>query len=86
MDANIRHEIIYKNLLRDIRKALSMRFNSATNYKIFKYRRGSDFYSNNLNAFIIDEFSLDLLENCRVSFDEFKFFLGSFIYPKVMIK
>ena len=49
---NLRYEVIYKNLLRDLRKFYIEDFNLTTDYNKLKRRHGSLFYLDSLRTYI----------------------------------
>ena len=51
-DSNIRYEIIYKNLVRDLRKFYTSRFKQASCYHKKKRNFGNDYYLQCLEKFM----------------------------------
>lgn len=82
----IRYECIYKNLLRDVRKIFTILFNSHTQYQTIKKKSSSASYFNFVKDFIVKIFGTSALQFFNIDIDEAAFHLGSFIYPKYMIK
>lgn len=83
---SIRYECIYKNLLRDVRKVFTILFNSQTQYPIIKKKNPKTSYLKFLKDFITEIFQQSTLEFLNIDLETAAFFLGSFIYPKYMIK
>jgi len=79
----IRYEVIYKNLVRDLRKFYSQDFNK-TRSKRFNKLDATNF-SQSLEAYIKVTFS-DLFEELNIPIGDLIFNLGSLIYPKLMLK
>ncbi|CDW84084.1 UNKNOWN [Stylonychia lemnae] len=87
---NLRYEVIYKNLLRDLRKFYLEDFNECTEY--FKKKRRCD------NSFLMECLKMYVAQkniiNCEpfpgkligTSEEKLIFCLGSLLYPKEMIK
>lgn len=81
---SIRYEVIYKNLVRDLRKFYSKDFNDVTEY-IKKKKSMPEQYDYFLQCYVKANFS-KYLDAVGVTADELVFNLGSLIYPKEMIK
>ena len=81
----IRYEVIYKNLLRDLRKYFSQDFNSTTDY-IRKKKGDLRSYTTFLNEYVDARFDNSLLVELSVTRQELVFSLGSLIYPKEMLR
>ena len=84
--AGARYECIYKNMLRDVRKILTTLFNSKTQFQKVKKKMPNASYFNIVKKFIENIFGEKELEFLGVDLDTSAFYLGSFIYPKYMIK
>jgi hypothetical protein len=81
---SIRYEVIYKNLVRDLRKFYSKDFNDVTEY-IKKKKSMPEQYNYFLQCYVKAKFTR-YLPIIGVTADELVFNLGSLIYPKEMIK
>jgi len=87
---SIRYEVIYKNLVRDLRKFYSKDFNDVTEY-IKKKKSMPEQYNYFLQCYVKAKFSQYLptigeSPSGKQAADELVFNLGSLIYPKEMIK
>jgi hypothetical protein len=80
----IRYEVIYKNLVRDLRKFYSRDFNDVTEY-IKKKKQVPQKYNHFLEIYIRTKFSREL-EQLGIPMKDMIFNLGSLVYPKEMIK
>ena len=87
---SLRYEVIYKNLLRDLRKFYIVDFNKATDYIRKKRRLQPDYYFNCLKAYIVEK---GIMESAPFSaakmgtnIESIVFCLGSLIYPKDMLR
>ncbi|CDW90195.1 UNKNOWN [Stylonychia lemnae] len=81
-----RFELIYKNLLRDIRKYFWKQFNQMTDFNTFRRRqRRQQYYLQCLREFIEKIVSPDLISKSQISLESIIFYLGSLIYPKDMM-
>jgi hypothetical protein len=86
----LRYEVIYKNLLRDLRKFYLEDFNESTEY--FKKRKRNDysFLLECLRIYVIEKDIVDCqpFQGCLMGTtpEKISFCLGSLIYPKEMIK
>lgn len=84
-NSHIRYEVIYKNLVRDIRKYFSKDFNELTNFIKRKRKHDSNFYYECLVQYVSHK-----LENHRnffgIPIETLVFHLGSLIYPKEMLR
>ncbi len=81
----IRYEVIYKNLVRDIRKYFSSDFNRKTEYIRSKRNETEEFFNESLKLYIEKAFGTSYLA-LRISEESLMFVLGSLIYPKEMLK
>ena len=72
--------------MRDVRKIFTILFNSHTQYQIIKKKSSTASYFNFVKDFIIKIFGVGALSFFSIDIDEAAFYLGSFIYPKYMIK
>ena len=79
----IRYEVIYKNLLRDLRKFYTSHF--AENASASK-TKDSQAFEAALQTYVGNFFSQPLLEKCGVSKQEIAFTLASLIKPKLMLQ
>ena len=79
----IRYEVIYKNLVRDLRKYFSQDFNMVKTKRIKKLDANN--FSETLEAYIKLTFS-DHLVKSKIPLSDLIFNLGSLIYPKLMLK
>lgn len=89
-NVHLRYEVIYKNLLRDLRKYYIVDFNKNTDYIRKKRRLAPSFYLDCLKAYVVE---MKILESPPVdgvlmgtSVESLVFNLGSLIYPKDMIR
>jgi hypothetical protein len=80
----IRYEVIYKNLVRDLRKFYSKDFNDETDY-IKKKKSMHNSYNQFLQIYVKTKFA-DYAEAMGIPLNEMMFNLGALIYPKEMIK
>ena len=81
---HIRYEVIYKNLLRDLRKYYTQEFNDHSDYA--KRKKCDEFsYLRLLREFVMSRFPAETLSRLAISFEELVFCLGSLIYPKQML-
>jgi hypothetical protein len=89
-NTNLRYEVIYKNLLRDIRKFFIDDFNTFSSYNKTKKNNQEIVYTNCVNDYIITRNILnsDPYEGSLIGVtnETLMFCFGSFIYPKDMIK
>ena len=87
---HLRYEVIYKNLLRDLRKFYIVDFNKETDYIRKKRRLSPNFYIECLKAYVIERKILECPPFNGIlmgtSVDSLVFNLGSLIYPKDMLK
>ena len=83
---NIRYEVIYKNLVRDIRKFISKEFNSSTDYMRKKRKSSPQFYLDCLIQYVKDVIGIQIINCLDISVDDCVFICGSLIYPKEMLK
>ena len=80
----IRYEVIYKNLLRDLRKYFIEEFNERTN--LAHKRKARDFsYVALLREFVADKFSRAQLARLDIHPENVVFHLGALMYPKLML-
>lgn len=79
----IRYEVIYKNLVRDLRKYYSQDFNTMRTKRIRKLDATN--FSETLEGYIKFTFS-SYLKNFKIQMHDLVFNLGSLIYPKLMLK
>ena len=80
---SIRYEVIYKNLVRDLRKYYSQDFNQMKMKKMKKLEPGN--FMEALESYI--KFTLkDQLSAMKIPLSDLIFNLGSLIYPKLMLK
>ena len=79
----IRYEVIYKNLVRDLRKYYSQDFNTVKAQRIKKLDATN--FSETLEAYIKIALK-DQLEQSKIPIADLIFNLGSLIYPKLMLK
>jgi len=79
----IRYEVIYKNLVRDLRKYYSQDFNFMKAKRIKKLDASN--FSETLEAYIKITFKSHM-KNFKISMADLIFNLGSLIYPKLMLK
>lgn len=85
--STLRFEIIYKNLLRDIRKYYNNDFKEKSSFLNRKrYARTKSDYIDQIRAYVTESFNIDLLRAMEVPMEEIVFFIGSLIYPKEMLK
>ena len=82
----IRYECIYKNLLRDVRKVFTIIFNHETPYQSAKKRDKNTDYAEHVKEFVKNIFGEKSLLFLGISVEQGTFYMGSFIYPKYMIK
>jgi hypothetical protein len=81
----IRYEVIYKNLLRDLRKYYSQEFNVQTDYT--KKKKVEEYsYLTLLGDFVNYRFPNQTLARLGITAEEVIFCLGSLIYPKQMLQ
>lgn len=87
---HLRYEVIYKNLLRDLRKFYIVDFNKATDYIRKKRRLPPAFYLDCLKAYVIEKRILESPPMNGIlmgtSIENLVFNLGSLIYPKDMLR
>ena len=69
-----------------MRKIFTILFNSNTQYQIIKKKSSSASYFEFVKEFIIKIFGAKAIEFFNIGIEEAAFHLGSFIYPKYMIK
>ena len=86
----IRYEVIYKNLLRDVRKYFTIKFNEATGYqkrrKPFPEVENSERLHRCLRFYVQQHFPSDLLAHLKVDMEELIFVFGSLIYTREILK
>jgi hypothetical protein len=86
----LRYEVIYKNLLRDLRKFYLKDFNDATEYFKKRTRNDYSFLLDCLKAYVIEKDVIDCQpfqgKVIGTSVEKISFCLGSLIYPREMIK
>ena len=80
---SIRYEVIYKNLVRDLRKYFSQDFNHMKMKRIKKLEAGN--FTEVLESFVKTTLK-DQMEKLNVPIQDLIFNLGSLIYPKLMLK
>ena len=80
---SIRYEVIYKNLVRDLRKFYSQDFNQMKMKRIKKLEAGN--FMEVLEAYVKLTFK-DQHERLNMQSSDLIFNLGSLIYPKLMLK
>jgi len=89
-NTHLRYEVIYKNLLRDLRKFYIVDFNKITDYIRKKRRLTPNFYIDCLKNYVIERKILESppLDGALMgaTVDSLVFNLGSLIYPKDMLK
>ena len=51
---SLRYEVIYKNLLRDMRKFYLQEFNASTEFQVRKKKEHTQFYSKSVKAYLAD--------------------------------
>ena len=81
----IRYEVIYKNLLRDLRKFFSYDFNLISNFQGRKKTEPRAFIQF-LKNYIDMRFTRPELEKLELDYNDIVFTLGSLIYQKEMLK
>ena len=81
---SIRYEVIYKNLVRDLRKFYSQDFNQSTEF-MKKKKFNPNCYLNMLRSYIEDKFS-GQIDQLDFGVQSIIFNLGSLIYPKEMLR
>ena len=81
----IRYEVIYKNLVRDVRKFYSRDFNDRTDFIKRKRKSGGEFFLQCLDAYIGERMG-DLPKQLEVRREALAFNLGALIYPKEMLQ
>jgi hypothetical protein len=84
---DLRYEVIYKNLLRDMRKFYLQEFNMVTDFQTKKKKNGQDYYVKSVEAY------LKLMKVLRpedeergVTSDSLLYNFSRFIYPKELNK
>ena len=80
----IRYEVIYKNLVRDVRKFYSKDFNECTDFIKKKRKNNNEFFLECLNLYIQQTIG-NLRNSPGVSSESLAFNLGALIYPKEML-
>ncbi len=85
-DSNIRYEIIYKNLVRDLRKFYTSRFKQFSSYHKKKRNFGNDYYLQCLEKFLTSFIPEQEYKLLGVTMEKLVFSMGAIIYPKDMIK
>ncbi len=80
---SIRYEVIYKNLVRDLRKYYSQDFNQMKMMRVKKL--DAENFTQTLEEYIKLTFK-DLLQAVQLPIQDLIFHLGSLIYPKLMLK
>lgn len=92
----LRHDVMYKSIIRDMRKFLTKDFNLKTDFINLKRNKDPDFFIHCLqqylsmlnkslgNLSIIEP--LDPYLNFQLDSQDLVFFLGSFLYPKFLEK
>lgn len=80
---SIRYEVIYKNLVRDLRKYYSHDFNTMKMKRIKKLEANN--FTEMLESYIKFTFKKQI-ETLKISVNDLIFNLGSLIYPKLMLK
>ena len=80
---SIRYEVIYKNLVRDLRKYYSQDFNHMKMKRIKKLEASN--FTEVLESYIKSQFSAQL-SSLKIPTSDLIFTLGSLIYPKLMLK
>eukprot|EP00347_Sterkiella_histriomuscorum_P001971 403369965 len=82
-----RFELIYKNLLRDVRKSFWLEFNQITDFNSYRRRQKRQvYYLECLEKYVSECIDHDLLERASISPELLLFYLGALIYPKDMVK
>lgn len=80
---SIRYEVIYKNLVRDLRKYYSQDFN---NMRVTGSKKlDASNFNQHVENYVRVTFKRQIEGNC-CSVDDLIFNLGSLIYPKIMLK
>jgi len=86
----LRYEVIYKNLLRDLRKFYLEEFNDTTEYFRKRKRNDHSYLMECLKSFVIEKNIIDCYpfpgNLIGTNVKKIAFCLGSFIYPKELIK
>jgi hypothetical protein len=82
-DSMIRYEVIYKNLLRDLRKFFTQHFHASV---IWPKSRDHLIYEKVFTAYIVELFGKDKLARLEVTESEMAFCLGALIKPKHMLQ
>ena len=80
---SIRYEVIYKNLVRDLRKYYSHDFNTMKMKRVKKLEANN--FTEMLESYIKFTFKKQI-ETLKISVNDLIFNLGSLIYPKLMLK
>lgn len=84
---NLRYEVIYKNLLRDMRKFYLQEFNEATDFCARKKKTNPDFYLQCVKAFVkLNKIHTPQDQIRGVTEEQIAFNLARFIYPKELNK
>lgn len=90
MNSNLRYEVIYKNLLRDLRKYFFQDFNECSDFSRNKKKASPNYYFSCIKEYIkqkkIYEFSSKDQEISEEELENLAFHLGSLISPKDMLK
>ena len=81
----IRYEVIYKNLVRDVRKFYSRDFNERTDFIKRKRKSSNEFFIQCLESYISDRIG-ELSTHLEVRKETLAFNLGALIYPKEMLQ
>jgi hypothetical protein len=81
----IRYEVIYKNLIRDVRKFYSKDFNESTDFIRRKRKNSKQYFMECLISYIQIRIG-NLREQMGVNMETLAFNLGSLIYPKEMLQ
>lgn len=84
-NSNIRYEVIYKNLIRDVRKFFSLDFNEKTDFIKSKRKNTSVRMIDCLKNYILVTMS-EMGEKMGIPLETLVFYLGALIYPKEMLK
>lgn len=83
--ANLRYEVVYKNLLRDFRKFFISDFNKTSEYIKRKRRLNTHYFIEAVRQYLVDNKLLSESKSTQHEQHTMIFTLGALIYPKYML-
>lgn len=82
---SIRYEVIYKNLLRDVRKFYCQDFNEQSRFIKKKRKLGENFFRECLSNYVDARFGRTF-ESFDATKEDIMYSIGSLVYPKETLK